>query len=123
MSAQGQNCAKRADKKTSNEVMCSKLSAIIATATSNKKNEVKKICWILNEILSEKGLLSVANEVHTVELERKTSLTKAEEKATGACRCQRVSVQSYSVQYKRYNLVRVTTVKGGATRGTTALVY
>jgi hypothetical protein len=34
-----------------------------------------------------------------------------------------VSVQRYSVQYKGYNLVRVTTVEGGATIGTTALVY
>ncbi len=33
-----------------------------------------------------------------------------------------VSVQRYSVQYKGYNLIRVTTVEGGATRGTTALV-
>jgi hypothetical protein len=30
-----------------------------------------------------------------------------------------VCVQRYSVQYKGYNLVRVTTVEGDATRGTT----
>jgi hypothetical protein len=53
------------------------------------------------------------------------SLTKAKEKATSACRCRRVSVivQRYSVQYKGYNLIGVTTVEGDATRGTTALVY
>jgi hypothetical protein len=53
------------------------------------------------------------------------SLMKAKERATCACRCQRVgvSVQKYSVQYRGYNLVGVTTVEGGATRGTTALVY
>jgi hypothetical protein len=33
-----------------------------------------------------------------------------------------VSVQRYSVQYKGYNLIGVTTVEGGTTRGTTALV-
>jgi hypothetical protein len=49
---------------------------------------------------------------------------KAEERATIACGCRRVSasVQKYSVQYKRYNLIEVTTVEEGATRGTTALV-
>jgi hypothetical protein len=53
------------------------------------------------------------------------SLTKAKERATSTCRCRRVSVrvQRYSVQYKGYNLIRVTTVEGGTTRGTTALVY
>jgi hypothetical protein len=34
-----------------------------------------------------------------------------------------VSVQRYSVQYKGYNLVGVTSVEEGATRGTTVLVY
>jgi hypothetical protein len=57
----------------------------------------------------------------------KISLTKAKERATSACSCRRVSVsesvQGYSVQYKGYNLVWVTTVEGGTTRGTTALVY
>jgi hypothetical protein len=53
----------------------------------------------------------------------KTSLTKAKEKATSACSCRRMSVQRYSVQYKGYNLVRVTTVEEGTTRGMTALVY
>ncbi len=55
------------------------------------------------------------------------SLTKAKERATSACNCRRVSVrgsvQGYSVQYKGYNLVGVTTVEGGTTRGTTALVH
>jgi hypothetical protein len=50
---------------------------------------------------------------------------KAKERATSACSCQRVSVsvQRYSVQYHRYNLIGVTTVEGSTTRGTTALVY
>ncbi len=50
---------------------------------------------------------------------------RARERATSAWRCQRVSVgvQRYSVQYKGYNLVGVTTVEGGTARGTTALVY
>jgi hypothetical protein len=47
----------------------------------------------------------------------------AGDRATSACSCRRVSVQSGSVQYKGYNLVRVTTVEEGATIGTTALVY
>jgi hypothetical protein len=34
-----------------------------------------------------------------------------------------VSVQKYSVQYKGYNLIGVTTVEVSTTRGTTALVY
>ncbi len=51
------------------------------------------------------------------------SLTKAEERATGADGCRCVSVQKYSVQYKGYNLIGVTTVEASTTRGTTALVY
>jgi hypothetical protein len=67
----------------------------------------------------------VANEVYTVKLKRKMSLTRANERATSACICRRVSVsvQRYSVQYKGYNLIGVTTVEGGTARGTTALVY
>jgi hypothetical protein len=55
----------------------------------------------------------------------KTSLTKAKGRATSACsyRPVSVSVQGYSVQYKGYNLLGVTTVEGGTTKGTTALVY
>ncbi len=53
----------------------------------------------------------------------KASLTKAKERATSACSCRCVSVQRYSVQYKGYNLVRVTTVEEGTMRGSTALVY
>ncbi len=53
----------------------------------------------------------------------KTLLTKAKERATSAYSCRRVSVQGYSVQYKGYNLVGVTTVEEGTTRDTTALVY
>jgi hypothetical protein len=34
-----------------------------------------------------------------------------------------VSVQKYSVQYKGYNLIGVTTVEVSTTRGMTALVY
>ncbi len=50
---------------------------------------------------------------------------KAKEGVTSACSCQRVSVsvQGYSVQYKGYNLVGVTTVEEGTSRGMTALVY
>jgi hypothetical protein len=53
----------------------------------------------------------------------KTLLTQDREGATSTCSCRRVSVQRYSVQYKGYNLVGVTTVEDGTTRGTTALVY
>ncbi len=55
----------------------------------------------------------------------KMSLTKVEERATGACwfRHVSVSVQRYSVQYKGHNLVGVITVEGGVTRGMTVLVY
>jgi hypothetical protein len=47
------------------------------------------------------------------------------ERATCAGNCRHVSgsVQKYSVQYKGYNLIGVTTVEGGVTRGTAALVY
>ncbi len=53
------------------------------------------------------------------------SLTRAKERATGVGECRRVSesVPKYSVQYKGYNLIGVTTVEGRATKGTTALVY
>jgi hypothetical protein len=55
----------------------------------------------------------------------KTSLTKAKERATSTSSCRRVSVsvQRYSVQYKGYKLIRVTTVEGGTMRVATALVY
>ncbi len=58
-------------------------------------------------------------------MEWKRPLTKAKERATcaGNCRSVSVSVQRYSVQYKGYNLIGVPSVDGGATRGTTALVY
>ncbi len=46
---------------------------------------------------------------------------------SSACSCRLVSVsgrvQGYSVQYKGYNLVGVTTVEEGTTRGMTTLVY
>jgi hypothetical protein len=47
------------------------------------------------------------------------------ERATSADNSRRVSdgVQKYSVQYKGYNLIGLTTVEGGTTRGMTALVY
>jgi hypothetical protein len=58
------------------------------------------------------------------------SLTKAKERATSAVGCRRasvrVSIQEYSVQYKGYNLIGVTTVEASTThttRGMTALVY
>ncbi len=37
--------------------------------------------------------------------------------------CVNDGIQKYSVQYKGYNLIGVTTVEGGTTRGTTVLVY
>ncbi len=47
------------------------------------------------------------------------------ERATSADDSRRVSdgVQKYSVQCKGYNLIEVTTVEGGTTRGTTVVVY
>ncbi len=78
---------------------------------SEAKLEAKRACEVL------------ANKVYTVELKQKMSLMKAKEWATSACRCRHVSVQGYSVQYKGYNLIRDTTVEGGATRGMTALAY
>jgi hypothetical protein len=56
---------------------------------------------------------------------KQNSLTKAEDRATRADGCQRVSVsvQKYSVQYKGYNLIGVTTVEASTTRGMTTLVY
>jgi hypothetical protein len=70
-------------------------------------------------------LLSCSQWSAHCRIEMKTSLTKAKERATSACSCRRVSVsvQGYSVQYKGYNLIGVTTVEGGTTRGMTALVY
>jgi hypothetical protein len=52
---------------------------------------------------------------------------EAEERATNADGCRRVSVgvsvQQYSIQCKWYNLIGVTTMEVNTTRGTTALVY
>jgi hypothetical protein len=47
------------------------------------------------------------------------------ERATSADNSRRVrdDVQMYSVQYKGYNLIGVTALEGGTTRGTKALVY
>ncbi len=60
-----------------------------------------------------------------VRCEMKQNITHVgkRERVTCAEDCQHVSgsVQKYSVQYKGYNLIGVTTVEGGTTRGTTAL--
>jgi hypothetical protein len=50
---------------------------------------------------------------------------KAKERATSTDGCRRVSVrvQQYSVQFKGYNQIGVTTEEASATRGMTALVY
>ncbi len=73
--------------------------------------------------LSEKRLLSCSHWSVHCKRYRQKSLTKAKDRATCAGNCQCVSVQKYSVQYKGYKLIGVTTVEGGTTRGTTALVY
>jgi ABC-type uncharacterized transport system auxiliary subunit len=67
----------------------------------------------------------VADVMYSAKLQNEISLTKAEERATSAYGSRRVSVsvQQYSIQYKGYNLIRVTTVEASATRSTTALVY
>jgi hypothetical protein len=56
----------------------------------------------------------------TLRNETKISLMWAKERATCAGTCRHVSenVQKYSIQYKGYNLIGVTTVEGGTTRGT-----
>jgi hypothetical protein len=105
--------------------MCSKLSVVVALANFQQKNWNEKFLYF--EIKSEalRAYKVVANAVHTVKLERRMSLTRARERATSAWRCRRVSVgvQRYSVQYKGYNLIGVTTVEESTARGTTALVY
>jgi hypothetical protein len=64
---------------------------------------------------------------YTLQNLKTESLTKAKERATSTDNCGRVSVrvrvQQYSVQYKGYNLIGVTTVEASGTRGTTAMVY
>jgi hypothetical protein len=58
---------------------------------------------------------------------KQKSFTKAEERATSADGCRRVSVgvsaQQYSVQCKGYNLIGVTTMEVSTTRSMAALVY
>jgi hypothetical protein len=89
------------------------------------KRMKQKVCRFLSDRKQKQLYEVVANEMYTVKLKQKMSLTKAKERATSTCRCQhvRVSVQRYSVQYKGYNLIGVTTVEGGTTRGMTTLVY
>ncbi len=103
-----------------------RVSAVVATANFQQKEWMwKNVYWFLSEIESEKHWLSCNRyNVHRKSW-TKISLTKAEERATSACNCRRVSlsVQRCSVQYKGYNLIRVTTMEEGATIGTTALVY
>ncbi len=84
----------------------------------------KKVCWSLSKIKSEKCLLSCSRwNVHRKSW-MKVSLTKAGKRVTSMCSCRHVSVsvQRFSVQYKGYNLVGVTTLEEGAMIGTTALV-
>jgi hypothetical protein len=85
----------------------------------------RRVLGFRSEIGSLKGLKIVASAVHTAKIEMKISLTRAWERVTSACRCRRVSVsvQSYSVQCKGYNLIGVTTVEEGTVRGMTTLVY
>ncbi len=65
----------------------------------------------------------IANAVYLQNLKTEL-LLKAKERATSTDGCRRVSVRvsvkQYSVQYKGYNLIGVTTVEASATRGTTA---
>jgi hypothetical protein len=60
-------------------------------------------------------------------LKQKFTYEGGRERATSTddCRCVTVgvSVQQYSVQYKGYNLIGVTTVEVSTTRGTTTLDY
>ncbi len=94
---------------------CSKLSAVVAPVQLPTERMKQKVCRLLSKIGSGRACKVLANEVYTVELKRKMSLTKAKERATSTCRCRRVSmsVQRYSVQYKGYNLMGVTTVFSG----------
>ncbi len=64
-------------------------------------------------------------------LQQKITYKGGKERSTSADDCRRVSVgvsvgvsvQQYSVQCKKYNLIGVTTVEASETRSTTALVY
>jgi hypothetical protein len=53
----GSNCAKK-NKNTGNKSLCSKLSAVVATANFQQRKTKKKICGFLSGIVSEKRLLS-----------------------------------------------------------------
>jgi hypothetical protein len=85
----------------------------------------KFFLWFLSEIGSYKSLRSCCQCSAHCKNWNEISLTRAWERATGACRCRRVSVgvQRYSVQRRGYNLIGVTTVEGDTARCMTTLVY
>jgi hypothetical protein len=95
-------------------LMCSKMSAVVAAANFQKRKNNERICGFLSGIVSEKRLLSCSRYSAHCRIEMKTSLTvqrrKGERPAPVAAS---VSVQGYSVQYKGYNLIGVTTERLG----------
>jgi acid stress-induced BolA-like protein IbaG/YrbA len=99
----GRTAQKKRTKYEQQKVTCSKLSAVVATADFQQKKTKEKDLGIPEWNLKREALAKI-------------SLIKAKERATSAYSCRRVSVQGYSVQYKGYNLVGVTTVEEGTTK-------
>jgi hypothetical protein len=124
MLTQGWRLCKTKIGKYGQWVRVQKLSAVVATANFQQKEWVwKNVCWFLSEIKSEKHLLSCSQcRVHRKSW-MKITYVGGRKRATSTCSCWRVSVQRCSVQCKGNNLIGVTTVEGGTTIGTTALVY
>jgi hypothetical protein len=80
--------------------------------TSNRKMNLEKTVDFKTKSQAKSAVKVVAKRVYTANLKQK-SLTEAEERVTSADGCRRVSVgvsvQQYSVQFKGYNLIGVTT--------------
>jgi hypothetical protein len=72
----GLNCAKK-NKNIGKKSLCSKLSAVVATANFQQRKTKKKICGFLSRIVSEKRLLSCSRWSAHCRIEMKTSLMKA----------------------------------------------
>ncbi len=124
-SAQGREPCKKNCQNTNNKTNVFKIECCGSSGQLPTERMEQKVCRFQSKIRSFESLRSWSQcSVHR-KIGAKMSLTRAKERATSACRCRSVSVsvQRYSVQYKGYNLIGVTTVEGGTARGTTTLVY
>ncbi len=124
-SAQGRELCKKTGKIRTIKQTCSKLSAVVALANFQQKRMKQKISRFQSEIGSFESLRSCSQcSVHrkigakNVTYGGEREGDQRLEMPTCECECTEIHCTVQRVQPDR-----VTTVEGGTTRGTTALVY